>query len=68
MKKFRVSLSRDYVVLMSAENENDAKSFVEQYVSGGSDDSTQAARKRGKFKIENIKPTSNDAWFVEELE
>jgi len=38
MKKFKVYLSREYVVHIEANNEEEAQTFTELYVSGGFDD------------------------------
>lgn len=67
MKKFKVHLTRDYTVNIIAANENDAREFCEQYVSGGIDESNEIARKKGEFLIEKIEPTLNEVWLVEEL-
>lgn len=67
MKKFKVHLTRDYVVEINAENEDAAKEFTELYVSGGNDESSKLVRLKYKFQIEKIKPTLNEAWLVEEL-
>lgn len=67
MKKFKVQLTRDYIVEILAENEMAAKEFTEQYVSGGTDESREATRLKNNFQIVNIKPTNNEAVFVEEI-
>ena len=67
MKKYRVSLTRDYVVEINAENETEAKECTEFFVSGGLDASTEKDRERYKFEIERIKPVVNDAFEVEEI-
>jgi hypothetical protein len=68
MKKFTVHLSREYVVQIDANNEDDAMNFTELYVSGGFDESNEATRKKGNFQILQIKPTLNEAHYVEEIE
>lgn len=68
MKEFRVQLTREYVITISAENKDAAREFTELYVSGGKDDSSATTQQKKKFKIENIKPTTNEAWMVEEIE
>jgi len=40
MKKFKVMLTRDYIVEIKANNEDDAKECAEFFVSGGLDAST----------------------------
>jgi hypothetical protein len=66
MKKFTVHLSREYVVQIEANNEDDARVFSELYVSGGFDDSSEAIRKQDNFQIHHIKPTVNEAFYIEE--
>lgn len=67
MKKFNVQLTRDYVVEIIADNEIAAREFTEQFVSGGVDESTETVRLKNNFQIVNIKPTHNEAVFVEEI-
>lgn len=67
MKKFTVHLSREYVVQIEANNEDDARNFTELYVSGGFDESREATRKQDNFQIRHIKPTLNEAFYVEEI-
>lgn len=68
MKKFTVHLSREYVVQIDANNENDARAFSELYVSGGNDGSSEDICKQKNFQIRNIKPTLNESHYVEEIE
>lgn len=68
MKKFVVHLSREYVVQIEANNEDDARDFTELYVSGGFDDSTEATQKKDNFHILHIKSTLNETHYVEEIE
>lgn len=67
MKKYKVQLTRDYVVEILAENEIAAREFTEQYVSGGVDESVETTRLKNNFQIVNIKPTNNEALFAEEI-
>ncbi len=67
MKKFTVYLSREYVVQIEANNEEDAQNFSALYVSGGIDESNETTRKQNNFQIHHIKPTLNDAFCVEEI-
>ena len=67
MKKFKVFLTRDYVVEINAENEEAARGFTELYVSGGTDDSPQKVKDEKKYQIERITPTLNEAFYVEEI-
>ena len=67
MKKFKVLLTRDYVVEINAKNEEDAKECAEFFVSGGLDASTKDDREKYNFAIDRIKPITNDAFEVEEI-
>jgi hypothetical protein len=67
MKKYKVLLTRDYVVEIKAKNESEAKECAEFFVSGGLDASTLEDRKRFNFEIDRIKPITNDAFEVEEI-
>ena len=67
MKKFKVLLTRDYIVEINAENENDAKECVEFFVSGGLDASKKIDQEKYNFEIERIKPITNHAFEVEEI-
>ena len=67
MKKFKVLLTRDYIVEINAENENDAKECVEFFVSWGLDASTKIDQEKYNFEIERIKPITNHAFEVEEI-
>ncbi len=68
MKKFRVLLTRDYIVEIKANNESEAKDYSEFFVSGGLDASSEDDRKRHGFEIERIKAITNDAFEVEEID
>lgn len=68
MKKYMVSLVRDYAVVISAKNENEAKELAEYYIGGEKDLSTEKDRINHKFRIEQIEMTTNDAIDVEENE
>jgi len=67
MKKFTVHLSREYVVQIEANNEDDARNFTELYVTGGFDNSSETTRKKNNFQICHIKPTLNEVHYVEEI-
>ena len=66
MKKYMVSLVCDYVVVVSAKSENEAKELAEYYIGGEKDLSTEKDRREHKFNIEQIEMTTNDAIDVEE--
>ena len=67
MKKFKVMLTRDYIVEIKANNEDDAKECAEFFVSGGLDASTIIDQQKYNFQIERIKPVTNNAFEVEEI-
>ena len=67
MNKYKVLLTRDYVVEIKALNKDEAKECAEFFVSGGLDASTEKERERYKFEITRIKPIINDAFEVEEM-
>lgn len=66
MKKFTVYLSREYVVHIEANNEDDAKENTELYVSGGFDDSSKSIRSQNSFQILKITPTLNETFCMED--
>ena len=66
MKKYIVSLVRDYGVVISAENEEEAMRCAEFFIGGGKDLSQPKHRKEYKFKIETIEMITNDSVEVEE--
>ena len=67
MEKFTVYLTREYVVQIEANSEDDAQTFTSLYVSGGIDESNESIRKQNKFEILHIKPTLNEAFSVEAI-
>jgi hypothetical protein len=67
MKKYRVLLSRTYIVDIQAENKEEACRNVEYYLGDCEDLSTEDDRKRDKFLIEKIEPAINDAFEVTEI-
>jgi hypothetical protein len=67
MKKFKVHLTRDYVVEILVKNEIAAREFTEQYISGGTDESNETTRLKNSFQIVNIKSTNNETVFVEKI-
>ncbi len=66
MRKYMVSLVRDYVVVISAENEEKAMQCAEFFIGGEKDLSQSKHREEYKFKIETIEMTTNDAVGAEE--
>jgi len=67
MKKFRVLLTRSYVIEITAKDEKQAKECSEFFISGGLDASTEMERAFYNFEIDQIKPAINDAFEVEEM-
>ena len=66
MKKYRVLLTRDYIIEINAVNEIEAKECSEFFISGGLDASTEKDRSKYNFEIGRIKPIRNDAFEVSE--
>ena len=67
MRKYRVLLSRTYIVDIQAKNEEEACRNVEYYLGDCEDLSTENDRKRDNFLIEKIEPAINEAFEVEEV-
>jgi hypothetical protein len=66
MKKYLVSLVRDYGIVIKAKNEEEAMRCAEFFVGGEKDLSQKKDREEYKFRIETIEMTNNDAIDVEE--
>lgn len=67
MKKYKVALSRAYIVTIEAENKEMARRCAEFYIGDCSDASTIKDQQKDKFSIIEIEPTINDAIDVEEV-
>jgi hypothetical protein len=67
MPKYKVSLTRSYIVEIEAKNENDAKEFTEYFLDDVKDLSTQKDKKKHSFNIIEIEPTENEAFEAEEV-
>ena len=67
MKTYKVSLHRDYLVTIDANNEEKAMSLAEFFIAGEKDASTQKEREQHGFRINEIEMVTNDAFEVEEL-
>jgi hypothetical protein len=65
MRKYLVSLVRDYGVIISANSEEEAKRCTELFIGGEKDLSTEKNREEHHFNIEEIEMTTNDAIDVE---
>lgn len=66
MKTYKVSLHRDYIVSVDANNEEEAKQFAEFFIAGEKDVSTPKDREQHSFRINEIEMVSNDAFEVVE--
>ena len=67
MKTYKVSLHRDYIVNIDANNEEEAKSLAEFFIAGEKDASTEKEREQYSFKINKIEMVTNDSFEVEDL-
>lgn len=61
MKKFKINLSRSYIITIKAENGEEACRFSEYYLGNCVDLSTQEDRINQQFNIEEIEMTYNEA-------
>jgi len=68
LKKYLVSLHRDYVVAISAKCENEAKELAEFYIGGEKDLSDEKERREHTFQIDEIEIKTNDAIDIKENE
>lgn len=66
MKNFKVMLTRNYIVDISADNKEDAKLLSEFFISSVKDDSNKLNQSELKFNINNIEMTFNEAFEVED--
>lgn len=67
MKKYKVLLSRSYIVKIKAKNKNEAIRFSEFYIGGEKDISNEKERKENHFQIEDIEMTVNDVFDAEQI-
>ncbi len=65
MKTYKVSLHRDYIVNIDANNEEEAMSLTEFFIAGENDASTEKEREQHSFRINEIEMVTNDAFEVE---
>jgi len=65
MNTYKVSLHRDYIVSIDANNEDEAKQFAEFFIAGEKDASTEKEREQHNFRINEIEIVTNDAFEVE---
>lgn len=67
MKKYRVVLSRGFLVSIEAESKEKAARFAEFYLGDCKDCSTKDERDSRKFSIGDVEMTVNDALEVVEV-
>ena len=67
MKKYKVSLSRAYLVTIEAEDKEKAKDYAEFFIGDCYDISTFEDRKKHNFLIEEINTAINDSINIEEV-
>jgi hypothetical protein len=67
MKTYKVSLHRDYIVNIDANNEEEAMQLAEFFIAGEKDASTERERQQNSFRINEIEMVTNDAFEVEEI-
>ena len=67
MKRYKVALSRAYIVTIDAEEKEKACRYVEFFMGDCPDHSTSKDRQEYKFSIQEIEPAINDAIDVEEV-
>ncbi len=65
MKKFKVVLTKSYLVTINAKNEQDARHLAEFYTGDIEDISTIQDRQKDDFLIEEIECTINEAFDAE---
>lgn len=66
MKKYKVLLTRSYVVTINANNENEALRLSEFYIGGEGDISNTKDKEIDNYDIVDIEMTVNEAFKVEE--
>jgi len=67
MGKYKVFLSRTYIVTIQSKNKEDACKNVEFYLGDCLDLSLENDQVQDNFLIEEIKPAENEAFFAEEV-
>lgn len=65
MNTYKVSLHRDYIVNIDANNEDEAKQLAEFFIAGEKDASTPKDREQHSFRINEIEMVTNDAFEVD---
>lgn len=65
MNKYKIILTKSYIVKVNAENESDAKHFAELFTGDIIDISSNEDKKKHNFSIEEIECTVNEAFDVE---
>ena len=64
MKKFKIALTRNYLISINAKNVEQAKIFSEYYLGNCEDLSTNKERSVKKFSIEEIEMVWNEAMEI----
>ena len=67
MKRYKLALSRAYIVTIDAENKEKACRYAEFFMGDCPDLSTLKDKQEFKFSIQEIEPSINDAIDVEEV-
>lgn len=67
MKTYKVGLTKSYLVTINARNIKEARHLAEFYTGDITDISDEKDRKTGKFQIEEIECTLNEAFDTEEI-
>lgn len=67
MARYKVGLSRTFLITVDASNREDAKQAAELFIDEY-DTSTSEHQKEFKFRIEDIEMKCNDAFECEEIE
>lgn len=68
MKNFKVMLTRNYIIDISAINQEEAMFLSEFFISNVRDDSNEKEQNQFKFKINDIEMTFNEAFEAEEID
>lgn len=68
MKNFKVMLTRNYIIDISAINQEEAMFLSEFFISNVRDDSDEKEQNQVKFKINDIEMTFNEAFEAEEID
>lgn len=67
MKKYRVVLTKSYLVTVRAKTREDAMHITEFYTGDSQDISIDQDRKKYNFAIDEIECTVNESWGAEKI-